>query len=150
MRRLALLSLPVLALAACSEPASAPEPIETTPEVRPAMLGGVNLSEPVRALGTEPFWSVEIGPDQMAYDRAGVVTATRAAHSGPQVQGTMATWRANDGSMTVTLMATECSDGMSDRTYPLTARVQIGQDTLNGCAASTAAILRASESGPVG
>ena len=38
---------------------------------------------------------------------------------------------------------------MSDRTYPLTARVEIGADTLTGCAASVSAIMSAGESGPV-
>ena len=47
------------------------------------------------------------------------------------------------------LIATECSDGMSDRTYPLTAKVEIGDETLTGCAAATAAIERAGESGRV-
>lgn len=51
--------------------------------------------------------------------------------------------------LNVTLIATECSDGMSDRTYPLTARVEIGADTLTGCAASVSAIMSAGESGPV-
>jgi uncharacterized membrane protein len=51
--------------------------------------------------------------------------------------------------LTVTLIDTDCSDGMSDRLYPLTARVEIGEDTLQGCAANTAAIMSAPESGPV-
>ena len=51
--------------------------------------------------------------------------------------------------ISVTLIATECSDGMSDRTYPLTALVEVGERTLTGCAASTAAIMSAGESGPV-
>jgi uncharacterized membrane protein len=38
---------------------------------------------------------------------------------------------------------------MSDRLYPLTARVRIGEETLTGCAASVAAIMSAGESGPV-
>ena len=37
--------------------------------------------------------------------------------------------------LNVVLIATECSDGMSDRTYPLTAKVEIGDDELTGCAA---------------
>lgn len=150
MRRFALLSLPALLLSACSDGPPASEAAPETREIRPVMLGGVNLNEPVRALGTEPFWSVDLGPDQMAYDRAGEIVSRRAAHDGVQLQGTLATWRAVDGSMTVALMDTECSDGMSDRTYPLTARVEIGGETLNGCAAATAAILRARETGPVG
>ena len=43
--------------------------------------------------------------------------------------------------LNVMLIATECSDGMSDRVYPLTARVEIGDDTLTGCAASKSAIM---------
>jgi uncharacterized membrane protein len=68
------------------------------------------------------------------------------------VQGTTATWEAEtaDGTtLKVTLIATECSDGMSDRTYPLTALVKVGDRDLTGCAASSAAILSAGESGPV-
>ena len=35
-----------------------------------------------------------------------------------------------------------CSDGMSDRTYPLTVRVTIAGDRYEGCAASDAAFER--------
>jgi uncharacterized membrane protein len=62
--------------------------------------------------------------------------------------------RTAQGSVLVlTLSVLPCSDGMSDRTYPLTARMSVGQneDTrLAGCAASTSAIMSAGESGPVG
>ena len=34
--------------------------------------------------------------------------------------------------MTVTRLA--CSDGMSDRTYPFTVTLEIGDDKRNGCA----------------
>ena len=37
--------------------------------------------------------------------------------------------------LVLTLIATECSDGMSDRVYPLTAKVEIGDDEVTGCAA---------------
>lgn len=138
MFRLISTALPVvlLALAACSEPTSdvaAPEPAPA-----PTTLGGVDLSQPLRALGTEPFWSVEITPDALAYsavDSGGL----RADNPGPTIQGTTAVYAAagQDGTaLVVTLIATECSDGMSDRTYPLTARVEVGPQTLNGCAAS--------------
>ena len=64
----------------------------------------------------------------------------------------MAVWTTETEARTpliLTLMATDCSDGMSDRTYPLTAKVEIGDETLTGCAAATAAIERAGESGRV-
>jgi uncharacterized membrane protein len=41
---------------------------------------------------------------------------------------------------TVTLRATECSDGMSDRVYPLEAEVQYKGETLKGCANSEAGL----------
>lgn len=147
--RLTVLAVSALILSACSrdeEPAPAP------PAPGPApVLAGVDLSKPVRALGTEPFWAVELTGPEMVY--SGV---DRAEQRAPQpkavIQGTMATFEGVTGagaSLSVMLAATECSDGMSDRTYPLSAIVRIGDETLTGCAASTAAIMSAGESGPV-
>ncbi|MBU1345917.1 MAG: hypothetical protein KKA16_03080 [Alphaproteobacteria bacterium] len=138
MRILALSALAVVALAACSEPATpAPEP---APAPAPAVLGGVDLGQPVRVLGTEPFWSVEITPQALHYTAVDNAEGVRATNAGPTIQGTTAVYAAAgaDGTaLVVTLIATECSDGMSDRIYPLTARVEVGTATLNGCAAST-------------
>ncbi len=139
-----------LALSACydrtkDEPQAAPPP-ETAP-----VLGGVDLGKPVRALGTEPFWSVEITRDAIVYTRMDQAPR-RAPNRGATVQGTVATYATStpyQEALNVTLIATECSDGMSDRVYPLTARVQLGADTLNGCAASASALMAAGESGAV-
>jgi uncharacterized membrane protein len=143
--RSAILAAPMLGvlmgLAGCydrneKEPESAPLP-ETA-----AILAGVDLGRPVRALGTEPFWSVEITPDAIVYTRMDQPTQ-RAPNRGANVQGTMATYVTSTdlkAALNVVLIATECSDGMSDRTYPLTARVEIGDDTLSGCAASVDAL----------
>lgn len=137
-----------LALAACSQPA------EKAPDVakaEPRALAGVDLDQPVRVLGNEPFWAVEITAQGLTYsglDRA----EQKAANAGPTLQGNLASWTAKTeagNDLTITLTATDCSDGMSDRTYPLTAKVEIGGETLTGCAAATAAIERAGESGRV-
>ena len=148
MRRLfAVLS--VLVLAGCSpaeEPASSPEP-----PLPAAVLGGVELAGPLRAIGTEPGWSVDLTGTEMVYT-APEAPEQRAPRPEPVVQGTTATWEAETAAGTrlkVTLIATECSDGMSDRTYPLTAMVTVGDRALTGCAASTAAIISTGESGPV-
>jgi uncharacterized membrane protein len=141
--------LTVLTLTACSQ-AEAPDQPDTPPEPAP-VLGGVDLARPVRALGTEPFWSVELNGTEMVYTTP-EPPGQRAPQPDPVVQGTTATWEAEtaDGTaMRVTLVATECSDGMSDRTYPLTAMVKVGDLELTGCAASTAAILSTGESGLV-
>ena len=46
-------------LAACSPAAEAPQPPEAeAPAAAPPMLAGVDLTQPLRALGTEPFWAV--------------------------------------------------------------------------------------------
>ncbi len=137
--RLPLVLLAVLGLAACSNPAETPAETPAAPAA-PTVLGGVDLNQPLRALGTEPFWGVDITPQSLVYsavDHPGLTVA----NPGPTLQGTTAVYAASGGdgaTLVVTLIATECSDGMSDRIYPLTARVELGSQTLNGCAASVA------------
>jgi hypothetical protein len=148
MRRL-YAALSVLVLAGCS-PADAPAPSPEPPAPAP-VLGGVELAGPLRAIGTEPFWSVELTGTEMVYTST-EPPGQRARQPEPVVRGTTATWESEtaDGTtLKVTLIATECSDGMSDRTYPLTAMVTVGDRALTGCAASTAAITSSGESGPV-
>jgi uncharacterized membrane protein len=148
--RLSLPLVAVIALAACSEAPDEPAP-RPEPPAQPPVLAGVDLRQPVRALGTEPFWAVEITPDALVY--SGVDRPEqRAPNPGPVMQGAIATFTtetAEGHELIVTLMATECSDGMSDRTYPLVARVEVGEETLSGCAAPTAALMQAPEAGPV-
>ena len=146
----AALPVLVLVLAACSP---SEEPVQPeAPAGQPApVLGGVDLAKPVRALGTEPFWGVELTGTEMVYTAA-EPPEQRAPQPNPVVQGTTATYEAEtaDGTpLRVTLIATECSDGMSDRTWPLTAMVKVGDQDLTGCAASTAAVMSTGESGPV-
>lgn len=138
MRLLAVLPLALLALAACTD--STPDAPPADPAPVATVLGGVDLSQPLRALGTEPFWGVDITPEALTYTAVDAAEV-KANNPGPTIQGTTAVYAAAgpDGTaLVVTLIATECSDGMSDRVYPLTARVEVGQQTLNGCAASVA------------
>lgn len=136
------------ALTACSQPTAEKAPAAAA-EAR--TLAGVDLDQPLRVLGTEPFWAVEITPAGLTY--SGVDRPEqKAANPGPALQGTVAVWTTETEAkvpLVVTLMATDCSDGMSDRTYPLTARVEVGDESLTGCAASISAIEKAGESGRV-
>lgn len=128
-----------LALAACSDADKTPA-AEAPAAAAPAVLGGVDLGQPVRAVGTEPFWSVEITPRTLIYKAVDQPDMT-VTNPGPTLQGTTAVYAAagaDGATLVMTLIATECSDGMSDRVYPLTARVELGSQTLNGCAASVA------------
>ena len=140
----------VLLVAGCGpsadEPEAAPEPAAPPP-----VLAGVDLTQPVRVIGTEPFWAIDLTGTALVYSGADR-PEQRAPRPRASVQGTVARLEARTTAGTpiaITLAATECSDGMSDRTYPLTAIVTVGEETLNGCAASTAAITTAGEQGPV-
>lgn len=99
---------------------------------------GISPSTSIKLLGTEPFWSVDIEPAGKAFqarystpdNTVGTdFTAERfAGNNGIGFSGEM------DGkSVQIALTPGACSDGMSDRTYPYTATVAIGDATLFGC-----------------
>lgn len=150
MRAFALTALAVLTLAACSPPAESPKAPEPAPSA-PPVLAGVDLTQPLRVGGNEPFWAVEMTGSEMIY--SGVDRPEQRAPQGePKVQGTMAVWESTTGagsSLKVTLTATDCSDGMTSRVYPLTAMVEIGGELLMGCAATKSATMSTGESGRV-
>ena len=100
-------------------------------------LGGVDLTKPMRALGTEPFWGIEISPAELVF--TGVDRPEfHAPNPGAWIEGEIAVIKARDPqglALTIKLTPTKCSDGMSDWVYPLEAEVQLGAETLKGCAA---------------
>jgi uncharacterized membrane protein len=107
-------------------PAAPPVPAAAAAPADPAFAGDID------ARGTEPFWGVQV--------RAGKLTLTRpdhpdvtAPHQGPRLEGDAAVFGV-DG-LRLTLRKGDCSDGMSDNTYPLTAEVVVAGETLKGCAA---------------
>ncbi len=109
--------------AAIMTPGDPPAPVSGPGPV----LAGVDLAEPVRALGTEPFWGIDLTGSQMVYSGIDGLEQ-RARQPRPVIKGTTASFEAETATGTiihVTLIATECSDGMSDLTYPLTAIVRI-------------------------
>jgi len=115
---------------------------QTQAAAAPGVLAGVDLSQPLRAIGTEPFWSVEIRPDGLVYggvDRP----ETKIANPGAVVHGEKAIIAAKDASgagLTIALHTAQCSDGMSDRVYRLEVEIAYMHETLKGCADSQPAI----------
>lgn len=79
-----------------------------------------------RALGTEPFWSVTIDGGRMTY--AAPDTAGFSVPAPPRNGGRYQTAR-----LTLDITHRECSDGMSDRTYPDTVTAMVDGRTLHGC-----------------
>ena len=114
----------------------------STPPVRGPMLGPVDLSRPFLALGTEPFWDVEFTGSEVRF-RGMDTSEPPAPQPAPELSGATAVYRTRlpDGRPLITTLSVEdCSDGMSDRIYPLTAVVMLGDGRLEGCAASVSAI----------
>lgn len=147
----------VLALAACKPAPEAPPPGETPPAPAPEPikpeLNGIDLTQDLRAVGTEPFWAVEMTKAELKFSAPDHPGST-APNPGPVMTVGQADWSATtaDGAaLKITITGVDCSDGMSDRTYPLTAKVMVGETTYNGCAATIAALdrTRGQESGEV-
>ncbi len=142
-----LMALAALPLAACqsespepsepTQPAGAPEQIGDAAIPDPAsteVYDGIGPDETLRFTGTEPFWGGEATGGTLRYstpeDQDGTEIAVErfAGRGGLSFSGEL------DGApfeMMVTPL--ECSDGMSDRTYPFTVTLEIGEETRNGC-----------------
>lgn len=124
LRKLALAS--ALLLTACSLGESSP--------------GDSPLANDLRILGTEPFWAIDISKttSSATYSRAGEadVVLSFPKESKAQDGGAVLTSTSSRGDVVMTLRRQDCSDGMSDRTYPWEAEVAINGETLKGCAAT--------------
>jgi uncharacterized membrane protein len=148
--------LAVLALVACAKeperPAAAPRPpskVETGSVGEPVPLSGVDLRGDINAVGTEPFWAVEIRKDHLKVTGVDMPERT-APNRGVRLRGPTASWTSTTDTgeaLSVILAEGQCSDGMSDRVYPLSALVTVGDQRFTGCAASAAFILQRGESG---
>lgn len=129
--RIPLSTAGLLLLAAChSGPATKPDESSVT-----HAFNGIGADEVVHFTGTEPFWGGELKAGEMTYttpeNQQGVTFAVErfAGNSGLGFSGV-----AEGKSFDMAVTRGQCSDGMSDRTYPYTATLRIGQEQRNGCA----------------
>jgi uncharacterized membrane protein len=148
-----LLPLFTLALlSACSAPAdpdSSPSdtatpsgittPVETsslTPTAStagPAPVGDIPVR--FRAIGTEPFWSVQVQDGTLTYstpDMPDGLTVPATMRRSGEAMIHSATIDGKPLELEVTRQI--CSDGMSDTVYPLAVIRRIGPDVQRGCA----------------
>ena len=137
-----------LLLAGCggSKPAAVEaDNITLSPEVllpptTPTSLAGVDFGKPVRAFGTEPYWSLDITPDKISFEDLSVGDGVTSEwpHRAPKVAGTVAvieTRTPKGEAVTITLRGESCLEvGGEASRLPLTATVKIGERTLIGCA----------------
>lgn len=103
-------------------------------------FAGIGAEETLRFTGTEPFWGGEVSGGRLVYTTpeqpAGEAIAVErfAGRGGLSFSGTLA-GRAFDMAVT----QGECSDGMSDRTYPFAVTLRLGEETRQGCGWTEAA-----------
>lgn len=124
-----LLALVMTAAAATAAPAT---PWPSAPKLEDAAKGAL------KGVGTEPFWGIEIAAPTMVLSEPGddgdKITEFRieyTAQAGPDAH----VW--TSGPLTVTVSSGECSDGMSDTTYPYAIEATLigeGTRTFKGCA----------------
>jgi heat shock protein HslJ len=85
---------------------------------------------PYKALGTEPFWSLNIDRDKMRFEHEGVVSVgAKDVQARPSFNG----WRYSSAKITADVTFTPCSDGMSEFTYKDTVTVMVGKREYKGC-----------------
>ena len=104
----------------------------------------VSTAEPLRALGTEPFWALDIDSTGLRFTTPEDTSGMRFPPNAPTpVAGDTLVWMA-ETEMTaihVRIWREQCSDGMSDRAYPYTAIVRVAGTTYRGCADRRQAIV---------
>lgn len=144
MRSRDMIFAPVAALlAAACQPAGAPGtgdraagPLTAVKSSGPQdAFAAIAADETIRFLGTEPFWDGTVQGTELVYksleNEAGeTVTVERfAGNNGLGFSGTL-----GGRPLDMTVTPGQCSDGMSDRTFPFTVTLKIGSSLLSGCA----------------
>jgi uncharacterized membrane protein len=133
LRKYALLMSLPLALAACQSNPDKPALPGNEDDTQP--YSGVKADETLRFTGTEPFWGGEVSGRTLIYTtpekpEGDAIPVDRFEGRG----GLSWSGKLGEASFTMTITPAECSDGMSDRTYPFVATLQIGDELRSGCA----------------
>jgi uncharacterized membrane protein len=99
---------------------------------------GQRLSHPpLRALGTEPFWAARIDGRCVTYSHPEDQKGTRIWTRHSPAPGGGGTWSGSLAGRPFELRvrpAAGCSDGMSDRRYPMAADLLVSGERRTGCA----------------
>ena len=90
----------------------------------------VPAAAPYKAIGTEPFWSLTIEGETIAFQpMEGAATVAQNVTARPSING----WRYTSDSVSVDVTYSQCSDGMSDTVYKDTVTVLLGTTEYRGC-----------------
>ncbi len=114
-----------------AESEAPPAPVTSESQV----YDGIGENEIVRFTGTEPFWGGNVGKGEALYSTPENIDGTRfpvtrfAGNNGVSFSGTM-----SGAAFDLMITPGDCSDGMSNRTYPFVATLTLGGEQRNGCA----------------
>lgn len=124
----------LLALAACHGGEDSDKDVPGDPDDRrPSAI--IGLGETIRVQGTEPFWNAEIRNSMLTYRTlerpAGEQGEARRfdGRGGISFSGSFA-----DKDYTLAIQRKKCKEDGSDKIYPFTAFMQIGDEERKGCA----------------
>ena len=132
-------------VAAVPEPASNETQTEQgnqPPKSHPCLRqDGEAVTHKLKALGTEPFWAAEVDGRCITYktpeDQAGTRVWTHV-DTGPQGPVWNGALRGRQFQLIVKPAPPPgCSDGMSDKTYPMDAELRVDGEIRKGCAQPT-------------
>lgn len=132
-RPLLLAAALALPLAACQPGPEGPN--GTTRDTAGEAFSAIGPEETVQFTGTEPFWGGKVAGSTLTYstpENVDGMTITVERFAGNNGLGYSGTLEGQSFDMAIT--PGECSDGMSDRTYPFTVTLKIGEDQRSGCA----------------
>ena len=97
-------------------------------------FSGIADDETVSLAGTEPFWSVEIEGDEATFRSPENLEGTSfPVERFAGLNGISFSGRLEGESFDAMVTPGDCSDGMSERTYPYTVTISWGADQLVGC-----------------
>ena len=145
-KRLALAAAMLVSLAACaseqageSDPAQAgpsspaetdaspgPQTLDEEEEGEETAFAGITPEETVKFVGTEPFWGGQVKGTALTYSHPDNPDGTDFAVSRFAGRGGVSWTGIYEGARFVLAVTPgECSDGMSDRTYPFVATLEV-------------------------
>lgn len=119
-------------LAACNQGENANVPGDTADG---SAYSGIPDNAVIALNGTEPFWGGTVARGSFNYTTPENIEGTPIAVTRFAGRGGLSFSGELDGQQVdLAITPGDCSDGMSDRTYPYNATLQIGSEQRYGCA----------------
>ena len=111
------------------------KPLAFALALTPALTGCATMPPPPQrplyhAVGTEPFWSLTIDQREMRFSAPDQQPVTQPT---PKVIVAFAGETYRTPRIDVNIVHAQCSDGMSDRSYPDKVQVTVDGKQFNGC-----------------